>query len=480
MPDREQLLRDLKAAASIAEDAKIKINYGASRTRVVDELSGSKDPKNILTPEQAEDILNALKAPVVAGADRGNRPNLTIQVEVDGQRKPVEVFRRERDGRVSLNEAYAAPIQEGAKQVDLAQPEGRVESPATGTLTEVKAKRVRLEGVIEGLDTIIQSGRTTLEVNQLFSRLKQEFSRELDQYRDRGLSLVAKERALKAKTLDTIGKVQDEVGRISAVSSEKLDHFNRSKAAVNGQLAHFAESSAERIGERAKAFGGFTVKLGQRIEKVGQWLQDRPQAIRNHKTVVAAIEAFERGQERLPSDSYRLNDRHFISREVDGGKTTYYVSEVSRSGEDAKGLLSFSRDDAGKITDIAQYSAYDYETVKASLSADIPRADPSQEQIHLRRSEQVAIAARAQLELETQLSGQAVTHVNKKRYVIAVDGERLTVQAKDGRGVVLETEGSAVVQSKLNQEDFRRFAPIVKHLSQAPSHAQQHEEVAVR
>lgn len=461
MPEsKEDYVKRIKEAAGLAASEHIKINYGNRQTTILNEFSKSKQLVNNLTPEKTQDILGALSKPAEARSpilgEKSKNPNLKISVETAGK-KPDVILRREQNGTISVNQVSDAQLVKQAPEAGTS-----VVARAKDNLAKVTAIKIQLS-------QLRNSPSVNPEMGKLLRRWETDISNKLsqlqstkDKEQEVGTNLVQRERSLKNETY------------------RKVDQLNNAKQSLQSRAADYAETAARNIGGAGEHLGQSIIKGGQWLQQGSQWLQQRPQAIRNYKSAEAVVEAFKRGQQRLPSHDYSLNETHFISRETQGGTTKYYVSEMSHN--ESRAILSFSQDNNGKIANISQHGDYNYEHLATSTAVEIPRADPAKEVQHQLASQKVAEVAKVRLMTQSAMDGKEATQANSKNYTFSTNEQGgITIRAKDGRGVVLEANSDGV-KSKLNAEDFKRFAPVVQQLNseQSRTQAREQEEVSAR
>lgn len=204
-----------------------------------------------------------------------------------------------------------------------------------------------------------------------------------------------------------------------------------------------------------------TVELaGKGLERVGQWLASRPEAIRDHSAAKAAYEVFEQGFARTGERSYghhgftvQLQGRNQLtfSDTTTGQELLRFKAENALFGDPkftilAKSELGISRQQYQAIDRMAR----DMESVKGSEIAEAR---------HAQRSAAFASAARMVTEFNQ------TNDFNGKHFRIQIEQDSLTITAKDGRGVIYQEQGDQI-QSRLEQQDFRRFAQAMQ-LAQA-------------
>jgi hypothetical protein len=200
-----------------------------------------------------------------------------------------------------------------------------------------------------------------------------------------------------------------------------------------------------------------TVELtGKGLERVGQWLASRPEAIRAHYAAKAAYEVFEQGYARTAERSY---EHHGFKVQLQG-RNQLTLSDTTTGQE----LLRFKAEKALfgdiKLTILAKseggISGQQYQAI-TQMGQDMEgvRGSEIAEARHAQRSAAFASAAR----MVTQFNQTNDFH--GKHFRIQTEQDSLTITAKDGRGVIYQEQDNQI-QSRLEQQDFRRFAQAMK------------------
>lgn len=199
---------------------------------------------------------------------------------------------------------------------------------------------------------------------------------------------------------------------------------------------------------------------GRSLEKAGQWLASRPDAIRTHQAAKAALEVFNQGFERTQERQYE----HHGFRIVLEGRNTYQLSDM----ETGQNLLRFKAENVWyqkdpKITVLEQPDTLSREQSQAlSLmrqDAENVRGSEIGEQHHAQKSEQFAIAARSVAQYNE------TNHYQDHHYSVEVGSNSLVVMAVDGRGELYHQQGDQV-ESRLGTQDFERASKVMQMLQQ--------------
>jgi hypothetical protein len=195
---------------------------------------------------------------------------------------------------------------------------------------------------------------------------------------------------------------------------------------------------------------------GHGLERAGQWLASRPEAIREQRAARVAYAMFEKGFGRTQEQSYEHQGfrvelhgkNHFTLSEADTGRELMrFKTEKMLFGEPkftvlAKSEQGISREIYRAIDAIRD----DHSNIRGSSPAERHHAEKS-----------AAFASAAQIVAEFHQTQD----YQGKHYRIQVEPDSLTISALDGRGVLYSRAGNEVM-SNLEQKDFGRFAQAMK------------------
>ena len=211
---------------------------------------------------------------------------------------------------------------------------------------------------------------------------------------------------------------------------------------------------------------------GHRLEKTGQWLASRPEAIREHRAARSAYELFEQGFARTQEQSYELNGfkvelqgrNNFILKDATDQELIRFKSEKLLFGEPRITILEKTENGISR----EQYQATD------QMRQDVGRVRGSRtaETRHAEKSAAFGSAARMVAEFNE------TNDYSGKHYRIQISQDSLTITAKDGRGVIYQQQGDQM-RSTLEQQDFGRFAQAIKTIEQQQPNlsTQRHVEI---
>ncbi len=199
---------------------------------------------------------------------------------------------------------------------------------------------------------------------------------------------------------------------------------------------------------------------GHGLERAGQWLASRPEAIREQRTARIAYNLFDKGFARTQEQSYEhqgfrvelQGQNNFILSNAETGRELMrFKAEKTLFGEPKFTILSkaeqgISRTEYQAIGDLRE----DLTTIRGSTQA---------EKHHAEKSKAFASAAQIVAEFHQTQDYQG------KHYRIQIDQDALTISALDGRGVLYSRDRQEVM-SKLEQKDFGRFAEAMKLVEQ--------------
>jgi hypothetical protein len=229
--------------------------------------------------------------------------------------------------------------------------------------------------------------------------------------------------------------------------------------------AHTVQEGASKAVEMA----------GHGLERAGQWLASRPEAIREQRTARIAYNLFDKGFARTQEQSYEhqgfrvelQGQNNFILSHAETGRELMrFKAEKTLFGEPKFTILSKSEQGISR----AEYRAID--DFREDLST--VRGSTQAEKHHAEKSEAFAAAAQIVAEFHQTQDYQG------KHYRIQIDQDALTISALDGRGVLYQRDGQEVT-SNLEQKDFGRFAQAMKlveqHTSQPSEPNRPHAEI---
>jgi hypothetical protein len=229
--------------------------------------------------------------------------------------------------------------------------------------------------------------------------------------------------------------------------------------------AHTVQEGASKAVEMA----------GHGLERAGQWLASRPEAIREQGASRVAYEVFEKGFARTQEQAYEHHgfrvelqgQNNFILSDAETGRELMrFKAEKTLFGEPKFTILSKSEQGISR----SEYRAIDdlrdgLTTIRGSTLA---------EKHHAEKSEAFASAAQIVAEFHQTQDYQG------KHYRIQIEQNSLTISALDGRGVIYSRDGQEVM-SNLEQKDFGRFAQAMKlveqHTSQPSEPNRPHAEI---
>lgn len=242
---------------------------------------------------------------------------------------------------------------------------------------------------------------------------------------------------------------------------------------VEGAKTTFKAVQEELASERVQALkqqvqtslqtgGTKALEVGGRgLEKAGQWLASRPDAIRTHQAAKAALETFTQGFERTQERQYE----HHGFRVALEGRNTYRLSDAA-TGQD---LLRFKAENVfyqkdPKITILEQPDKLSREQSQALAllrqDADSVRGSEQEEHHHAQKSEQFANAARS------VAAYNEVSSYQDQHYAVQVGPNSLVVTAADGRGELYRQQDNQI-DSRLAPQDFERASKAMQKLQEA-------------
>lgn len=236
------------------------------------------------------------------------------------------------------------------------------------------------------------------------------------------------------------------------------------------QFKTFQKQAAQVLQEKTERA---IEKTGYSLEKAGQWLASRPEAIREHRAARIAYDLFEQGFARTQEQKYELNG---FKVELQGRNTLTlrdantnrelmrFKAEKLLFGEPRITILSkveagISREQYQSIDQLRQ----DAGSVRGSLTAEARHAEKS-----------AAFGSAARMVAEFNETND----YSGKHYRIQISPDSLTITAKDGRGIVYQEQGNQV-QSKLEQQDFGRFAQAIRTIEQQQPNLSQQRQVEI-
>lgn len=236
------------------------------------------------------------------------------------------------------------------------------------------------------------------------------------------------------------------------------------------QFKAFQKQTAQALQDKAeKAIG----TAGHGLEQAGQWLASRPEAIREHRAARTAYELFEQGFARTQERHYELNgfkvelqgrNNFTVKDAVTDQELLRFKAEKLLFGEPRITVLSkaetgISREQYQEIDQVRQ----DIESVRGSQIAEARHAEKS-----------AAFGSAARMVAEFNETND----YSGKHYRIQISQDSLTITAKDGRGTVYQQQDEQV-QSRLEQQDFGRFAQAIKTIEQQQPNLSEHRQVEI-
>ena len=197
--------------------------------------------------------------------------------------------------------------------------------------------------------------------------------------------------------------------------------------------------------------------VGKGLERTGQWLASKSEAIRDQKAARGAFQIFEEGFKRTHEKSFEHGG---FKVEFEGGNR-FRLSSV----ETGESMMRFS---ANKSTVPGQGHSFtvleksmsreQYGALNVATRSNEPvRGSEAAEAEHYRKS-----AAIAQLSA-AMATAMGSNDYHGKHYRIKVGEASLKISANDGRGEVYRQERGRV-ESRFEQKDFGHFAPALQKL----------------
>ncbi|KAM3092514.1 hypothetical protein ACKFKG_22115 [Phormidesmis sp. 146-35] len=236
------------------------------------------------------------------------------------------------------------------------------------------------------------------------------------------------------------------------------------------QFKAFQKQTAQALQDRAEKA---IETAGHGIERVGQWLASRPEAIREHRAARTTYELFEQGFARTQEHRYELNGfkvelqgrNNFMLRDaVTDQELLRFKAEKLLFGEPRITILS--KAEAGISHE--QYQAID----QARQDIESVRGSQIAEARHAEKSAAFGSAARMVAEFNE------TNDYNGKHYRIQINQDSLTITTKDGRGTIYQQQGDQV-KSRLEQQDFGRFAQAIKTIEQQQPNLSEQRQVGI-
>lgn len=518
-----------------AADLDIRIQYGKNGRIILGELA-SGERRNELNQDRVNVILSALAKPAIDGiADLYSNRKPLLEISNKGE----ILFRQERDGTVSMNALCQerelsqravpfSPVQTDLSESDiliavrriaqaaesLMNPLGQ-EEPAP-TVAAIGAYQLHLDSdtltiskdenvVVQIVDGQIQpsSNATSadIQVFEGWARNSQgvwegqkvpleemshfmwqadtQMSESSDAHRVNAFE-VAKQQIAQLQESNSKAFFQNLFEDLSkqAVQAVRKMVAEGTKSAFQGvkqglesdQFKTFQKQTAQALQEKTERA---IEKTGYSLEKAGQWLASRPEAIREHRAARIAYDLFEQGFARTQEQKYELNG---FKVELQGRNTL-----VLRDANTNRELMRFKAEKLlfgePRITIFArakegisreQYQAID----QVRQDKGSVRGSPTAEARHAEKSTAFGSAARMVAEFNE------ANDYSGKYYRIQISPDSLTITAKDGRGIVYQEQGNQV-QSKLEQQDFGRFAQAIRTIEQQQPNLSQQRQVEI-
>lgn len=236
------------------------------------------------------------------------------------------------------------------------------------------------------------------------------------------------------------------------------------------QFKAFQKQTKQALQDRAEKA---IETAGHGIERAGQWLASRPEAIREHRAARTAYELFEQGFARTQEHRYELNG---FKVELQG-RNDFTVRDAVTNQE----LLRFKAEKLlfgePRITILSK--------AETGISHERYQAiDQARQDIGSVRGSQIAEARHAQKSAAFGSAARMVAEFNEtddyngKHYRIQINQDSLTITAKDGRGAIYQQQGDQV-QSRLEQQDFGRFAQAIRTIEQQQPNLSEHRQVEI-
>lgn len=434
---KEHPVDQIRQIIGLDQNVPIKVQFGSNEKIHFNSIGDPKKHVDVLSQDTVQNIATQLYKPqALEKGSGGKRAMIKITAETEG--KVVELFRQEKNGGVSVK-TFDAEGRESAQQFekvfeqDQAIPQKKESSVSAQPIAieNFGPKQEATKRFTQALDSAIKKVEAPPPVKRLLRKFEADFRQQAGKAVE----------AIKGKVADF---AQDPKGRTLAA----------------------AEKAAVGTGKGIQVLGQSITKAGQAVVRVGNWLAERPSKIRNFEAAKSVVKIFEKGDARIPQDEYSLDNGQFVSREKTADGTKYYISEAEVHKDDAKPALTFTVDSGGKISGIQQQNSYSFESLKESSKADIIKAAPDLERRHAEASKAVASAVNSILDLK------GVDQDKGKNYQFSREADTVKITAS-GRGDILRVQGNTV-ESKLNREDFNRFAPVVEKMQ---THVRDRESV---
>ena len=236
------------------------------------------------------------------------------------------------------------------------------------------------------------------------------------------------------------------------------------------QFKTFQKQTAQALQDRAEKA---IETAGHGLERAGQWLTSRPEAIREHRAARTAYELFEQGFARTQEHRYELNGFNVELQ----GRNNFTLRDAVTNQE----LLRFKAEKLlfgePRITILSK--------AEAGISHEQYQAiDQVRQDIESVRGSQIAEARHAQKSAAFGSAARMVAEFNEtndysgKHYRIQISQDSLTITTKDGRGTIYQQQGDQV-KSRLEQQDFGRFAQAIKTIEQQQPNLSEQRQVEI-
>jgi hypothetical protein len=435
----------IKHALNLGDDSKLVITYGGSQHKILDNVSNK--PVDKLTEAKALDILKAISTPPLAQEHSSTQEKLQLRIRTEKDGKLIDLVKQSRDGVVVLNSALAA--QEKQEVANSAVPQidssAKEVSSRTGLQPskEMASPSQDAKLILEKLQKIETALNYAIRNDKAPSREASWTSRNLKADINAAKQFVA--------------KAPDRIIEASANTAKIATNFIGSTVNNTGRGLTWV---SEQISKGAEGLA----KASQTIQKSGNWVSRQIENTKANSVATAAYKAFNKGNERVDSNSFKVKD-YIVTKANIRGEARYVLSDNKGNS-----IMAFSADEEG-VKDVTLFNAYDYVDVKSAMRNEVARSTDSQiENRYDRSSHTIAHIARRSLEQQNGPTGKGETSTLRGRsYTFINEGGNLTIKAP-GRGTILtQTSDGVISANNLSKEDIDKFNEAANKFEQSLS-----------
>jgi hypothetical protein len=331
----------------LGDGSKLIINYGARQHRIFDSVSNK--PVDKLIEAKALDMLKAISMLPSPSGNSTTKQSPHLRIRVQEGKELIDLVKQNSDGVVVLNSAFPLQAKQEVANSTVPQPNSSAKevSPRTNlqpfaeTLSpsqDTKLILAELQKLETALNYVIKNAKAPSREASWASRNLEADIRAAKQF-----VVKAPDRILSASATTA----QLTTGFIGST----VNNTSRGLAWVSEQLSKGAEGLA---------------KASQTIQKSGNWVSRQIENTKANSVATAAHNAFNKGNERVDSNSFKIKD--YVVTKVDvQGEARYVLS-------DARGdsVMAFSADEKG-VKDVMLFNPYDYVDIKAVMRNEVAR-----------------------------------------------------------------------------------------------------------